>query len=290
MAPSSTALRPSELVEGSVKLSSPPLIYERLMEVINHPRGGAADVAYVIREDTALTARLLKVVNSAFFSFPRRIDTVSQAVTVVGTTQVRDLALATSVVALFKDIPPDLMDMDGFWKHSLACGVAARVLASLRREGNVERYFVTGILHDVGKLVLCLRAPEEFRDVLEGARGNDRLLHEMERQALGFDHAQVGEALLDLWNMPANLREAVRFHHQPRRAERFPLEAAAVHVADVVANALGMGNGGEDLVPDLVPQAWDQLGLHPDLMGPAVEDLEQQFQAAVHLLGLEASP
>lgn len=282
--------RPSELVEGSIDLASPPLVYERLMEVINHPRGGAADVAYVIREDTALTARLLKVVNSAFFSFPRRIDTVSQAVTVVGTTQVRDLALATSVVTLFKDIPGDLLDMDGFWRHSLACGVAARVLAGLRREGNVERYFVSGILHDVGKLVMCLRAPGPLRQIMEEAREGEALLQEIEGRVLGFDHAQVGEALLDLWNMPANLRETVRFHHSPHRAERFPLEAAAIHVADVMANALGLGNAGQRLVPPLSTRAWDAVGVDPGLTSTALGELERQYEAAVHLVGLEVGP
>jgi len=282
-----TNLRPSELVQGSVKLASPPLIYERLMEIINHPRGGAADVAKVIREDTALTARLLKVVNSAFFSFPRRVDTVSQAVTVVGTSQVRDLALATSVVTLFKDVPADLADMDGFWRHSLACGVGARVLASLRRESNVERFFVAGILHDVGKLVLYLRAPDEAREALEEARSANILLHQAERQVLGFDHAQVGEALLDLWNMPASLREAIHFHHNPRRAARFPVETAAVHTADVMANALGLGTGGERFVPPLSPEAWDVLGIEAVLVHSAAEELGRQYEASVHLVGLE---
>ena len=281
-----TALQLQDLVQGSVRLASPPLIYERLMEVINHPRGGAADVAKVIREDSALTARLLKVVNSAFFSFPRRIDTVSQAVTVVGTSQVRDLALATSVVTLFKDIPPDLADMDGFWRHSLACGVGARVLAGFRRESNVERFFVAGILHDVGKLVLYLRAPEEAREAMETAREGAMLLHKAEWQVLGFDHTQVGEALLGLWNLPSILREAVHFHHHPLRATRFPVETAAVHTADVIANALGMGSGGEAYVPPLSPEAWDSLGIEVPFLPSAVEELERQFEAAVHLVGL----
>ncbi len=281
------ALRPSELVQGSVKLSSPPLIYHRLMEVINHPRGGAHDVAKVIREDTALTARLLKVVNSALFSFPRRIETVSQAVTVVGTSQVRDLALATSVLSLFKDVPPDLVEMDGFWRHSLACGVAARVLAGLRGEHNIERFFVAGILHDVGKLVIYTRIPDQARKVLEGARSTHALHHQVERTVLGFDHAQVGAALLEKWNLPASLQEAVHYHHAPGRAQRFPVEAAAVHVADIVAIALGLGNGGERFVPPLSPDAWEKLGIPLDLLPPALEELDRQFEAAVQLLGLD---
>jgi len=285
--PTETALRPSELVQGSLRLASPPLIYQRLMEVINHPRGGTSDVANVIREDTALTARLLKVVNSAFFAFPRRVDTVSQAVTVVGTSQVRDLALATSVLTLFNNLPPDLVDMDGFWKHSLACGVSARVLAGLRRESNVERFFVAGILHDVGKLVLYSRVPAKAQEAFRVASEEGILLHQAEHRVLGFDHAQVGEALLSQWNMPTSLREAVHFHHQPGRADRFPLEAAGVHVGDIMANALGFGGGGEQFVPPLAHDGWASLGLDPALLGAAAEEMELQFEAALNLMGLD---
>jgi HD-like signal output (HDOD) protein len=282
-----TIRSPSDLIQGSVQLSSPPLIYERLVEVINHPRGGAVDVAKVVMDDTALTARLLKVVNSAFFSFPRPVDTVSQAVTVVGTSQIRDLALATSVVALFKDVPEDLIDMDGFWRHSLACGVGARVLAGLRREGNVERFFVAGILHDLGKLIIFQQCPEESRTIFEEAKRDNTLVHLAERNLLGFDHGQVGEALLDQWNMPASLREPLRFHHNPGRADRYPVETSAVHVADIMANALGFGHGGESFVPPLSPEAWDSLGLDAGYLPSTVEEMDRQFQAAVHLVGLE---
>jgi HD-like signal output (HDOD) protein len=281
------ALRPSELVQGAVDLSSPPLVYERLVEVINHPRGGTADVAKVIREDAALTARLLKVVNSAFFSFPRRIDTVTQAVTVVGTTQVRDLALATSVVSLFKRVPEELVDMRGFWRHSLACGAGARVLAGLLRETNVERFFVAGILHDLGKLVLYLKAPDSAREALELARTEGLLHHLAERRVLGFDHAQVGEALMTQWNMPPGLKEALRFHHEPQRAERYPVKTAAVHVADTLASGLGFGRSGEGLVPPLSDAAWASLEVSAALLPAAIEEMERQYDAALHLVGEE---
>lgn len=284
-----TSRRPSELIQGSVRLSSPPLIYQRLVEVINHPRGGSADVAAVVMEDPALTARLLKVVNSAFFSFPRPVETVSQAVTVVGTSQIRDLALGTSVVELFKDVPEELVDMDGFWRHSLACGVGARALAGLRREGNVERFFVAGILHDLGKLIIYQQCPDDARTVLEEARKGNTLVHLAERKILGFDHGQVGEALLDQWHMPQSLREALRYHHSPRRASRYPVETSAVHVADILAIALRFGNGGEAFVPPISPEAWEALALDLGYLASTVEEMDRQFQAAVHLVGLESA-
>ena len=285
IAPSS-ALRPRDLIDECPELGSPPIIYKRLVEVINHPRGAAGDVANVIREDTALTARLLKLVNSAFFAFPRKIDTVTQAVNVVGTSQVRDLSLATSVTDLFKNVPPDVLDVEGFWKHSLACGVAARVIAGLRGEANIERYFVAGILHDLGRLVLVLRAPDEVMTMVELARDRGVMLFETERERIGTDHARLGGALMDRWSMPEALREAVRLHHEPNKAERYPDEAAVIHVADILANALQLGSSGERFVPQISAGAWARLGIAPQMMGFAVEDLDRQYGAAVHLLGL----
>jgi HD-like signal output (HDOD) protein len=287
IAPSS-ALRPRDFIDECPELGSPPLVYRRIVDVINHPRGGAGDVANVIREDTALTARLLKLVNSAFFAFPKKIDTVSQAVSVVGMSQVRDLSLATSVTDLFKNVPPEVLDVDRFWKHGLACGSAARVIAGLRGEANVERFFVAGVLHDVGRLVLVLRAPEEVTNMIQLARERGAMLFETERERIGTDHARLGGALMERWSMPEALREAVGLHHEPNKAERFPVEAATVHMADILANALEMGSSGEQFVPQVSAGAWTRLGLAPDMLDFAVEELDRQYAASVHLLGLSS--
>lgn len=287
MSTSATRLRPQDLIETSPELGSPPMVYNRLMEVINHPRGGAGDVANVIRQDTALTARLLKLVNSAFFAFPKKIETVSQAVSVVGTSQVRDLSLATSITGLFKDIPKDLIDVEGFWKHSLATGVAARVIAGLRSEGNVERFFVAGILHDVGRLVLLLRAPAAAREILEHSVENDCHLFEAESAVTGFDHARVGSILMKHWAMPDVLQDALGYHHMPAKAARYPVEASTLHVADILAHALQIGGSGERYVPPVSAGGWNKLGLDAGNIGFLVEEIDRQYSASVHLLGLD---
>lgn len=282
------SLSPDQLVEDSPELGSPPLVYQRLVDVINHPRGGAGDVANVIRQDTALTARLLKLVNSAFFSFPKPIETVSQAVSIVGTSQVRDLALATSVMDLFDHLPADIIDVERFWKHSLACGVAARIVAGVRREANVERFLVAGILHDIGRLILFLRVPERARAALQQAAQEGSLLHEVEQRVMGFDHGAVGGALMRRWNMPQSLAEALSYHHDPIRAQRYPAEAAIVHVADVLVNALEFGSSGESLVPPISNAAWSRLSLDAGLLPTWIEEMDRQYAAALHMLGLYA--
>lgn len=275
---------PAELVRGVSQVASPPLVYQRLQEVINHPMSGAADIARVIREDMGLASRLLRVVNSAFFAFPRRIETISQAITVVGTTQIRDLALATSVMTMFRGIPSDLIDMESFWRHSLACGVGARIIASHRRDPGTERYFLAGLLHDIGRLIMFSEIGGTCREIMEESRTSGEPLNKVERTVLGFDHGHVGGALIEQWNLPGSLRESVEYHHRPRQATLYPTEAAAVHVADIMSIALGCGSSGETRLPPLIAEAWAHLGLDTATVPVILSEFEDQYEAGLQLI------
>ena len=278
-----------DVVRSVGTVVSPPQVYLKLVEVINHPRSGPADVGRVLSEDPGLTARLLKLVNSAMFSFPQRIGSLTHAVQVVGTAQVRDLALATSIVTTFEGVPDDLVDMESFWRHSLACGVAARSLAALRSENNVERFFVAGLLHDVGRLVLFLALPDAMRTAIQRSRATGEILHEVERDVMGFDHAQVGSALMSSWNFPGVFTEVIAYHHMPALAGKFPVEAAAVHTGDFIANGLSIGSSGQSVVPNLEAGAWAQLGIDAELTPTVLDDIERQYKDAAYIqLGLEA--
>jgi putative nucleotidyltransferase with HDIG domain len=269
---------------GVNSVASLPGIYLRLCDVINDPRSSAVDVGRVMAEDPGLTARLLRLVNSALYGFPSRIETVSQAISIVGTAQLSDLALATSVIRAFANMPEDLVTMESFWRHSVACGTTARVIASRRREPNVERFFVAGLLHDIGRPIIFMRAAVEERQALALAEEKTLALFEAEQQVMGFDHTHVGSALLEAWKLPLSLREAVAFHHHPERAHRFPVEAGTVHVADILANGLRLGSSGERMVPPFVPAAWDLLGLSPAIIPGILEEAERQYHAAVQVV------
>lgn len=269
---------PRELLRGYVEVSSLPTIHLRLEEAINNPKKSMSDIAKVIREDPGLTARLLRIVNSAFYNFPSRVETISQAVTIVGTQQLSALALATSVMQMFKGIGEDLVNMHSFWRHSIACGIAARLLAMFRRETNAERFFVAGMLHDIGRLVLYTKLTEPSKEMLLAAKNEKQLLYEVERQRLGFTHAVVGGVLLQTWKLPTSLEEIVMYHHNPKGATRFPVETALVHVADIIAHAMQLGSSGEIFVPPLDQDAWDRLNLQPSILASVEEQLDRQYQ------------
>jgi HD-like signal output (HDOD) protein len=279
---------PRDLLRGYVEVSSLPTIHIKLEEAINNPKKSMSDIAKVIREDPGLTARLLRIVNSAFYNFPSKVETISQAVTIVGTQQLSALALATSVMNMFKGIKTNLVSMELFWKHSIACGLAARVLATMRRDNNAERFFVAGMLHDIGRLILYTKLTDKSQEILETASKKPQILYEAERDALGFTHAVVGGLLLQTWKLPTSLEEIVMYHHNPSLATRFPVETAIVHLADIIVHSMRLGTSGETFIPPLDPAAWEKLGLHPSVLASVEEQIDRQYQDSVRTMVSEA--
>lgn len=231
-------MQAADLVRQEVELASLPEVCMQVQALADDPTSTAEELGAIIGRDTALTARLLKLVNSAFFGFPARVETVSRAVTLAGMQQLRSLALAVSAVEVFRDLPPEKVSMVSFWSHSVFCGLLARELSCDCRVLHAERLFVAGLLHDIGRLLIYSRLPEEAAEIHRrlGAGGGN--LCAIERDVLGFDHADTGAALLASWGLPAALQSAVAHHHGPHLAESGRLEAALVQIADAASHAL----------------------------------------------------
>lgn len=267
----------SHLVSGIPSLASYAGVIDEIEAVLNHPNSTLADLGDVIEKDPSLTARLLKLGNSSFFGFPNRLETVAEAVSLIGIQQVQDLILASSVVEVFDGISAELVSMESFWKHSLACGIGARCLAIARQMPKAEKFFVAGLLHDLGRLVLFSRAPRETQEVFKLYQSKRMPLREAEVTILDFDHAQVGEALMRSWQYPANLVHAVAYHHHPMSAGIYQLESSLVHFADYLAHAMQMGNSGEGFVPSLSQRAWERVGLSTDILESVMRSIDEQI-------------
>ena len=280
-----TPLDPIELLRREIQLPSLPQVFEELNEALADEEASAGRIAEIISRDTSLSAQLLRLVNSAFYSFPSQIDTISRAVAIVGRRQLGALALGASVMSMFPDVPGEYMDMSSFWKHSVAVGVLARGLAEQARYEEPERMFVAGLLHDVGRLAMVRSMPDKAVLIIETARNNGYLLFEAERSILGFDHARLGGIMLRKWNLPYSLVAAVLNHHSPESAKTIR-EPAIIHTADALACALLLSPNGEPLVPPLNEAAWAALGISPDQMYdgvkknlPAIEDTWRALQS-----------
>jgi HD-like signal output (HDOD) protein len=263
-------------IAQNINLPSLPMIYGQINEITKKPSSSAKDIGRIISNDTSLSARLLRLVNSTFYGFPSTIDTLSRAVTIVGVKQLSTLALGISIVKVFDDIPSELIDMRSFWEHSIACGIAARIIATFKKVANSERLFVAGLLHDIGRLLLYSHKPRLAQKALLAAQDGSHLVYEAEQEILGFDHTHLGGMLLNQWNLPLSLENDIRFHHAPTEAKD-PKEAAIVHLADIIVTALELGSSGERHVPPLFTEAWEHLGLSPNIISLAINQIDFQL-------------
>jgi HD-like signal output (HDOD) protein len=273
---------PQSLIGPDLELVSLPEIFYQIEAVINSPRSSAFQIAEVISKDPGLSAKLLRIVNSAFYGFPKQVDTISRAVAIVGSDQLRLLTLGTSVISLFRDIPPELMNMGWFWKHSLACGIAARLIASYKNFSNIEQLFISGLLHDLGKLLIFKNHPREAAAALSRADQSESFHYLMEQSFLGFDHLQAGSALADMWKLPLSLQQAIGGHHDPLK---YPpsVDAAVVNLADNLVNALGYGTSGEHLVAPGVVEVVGFLSLPGGFLEKLVVLINLQVDETFHL-------
>jgi putative nucleotidyltransferase with HDIG domain len=275
---------PEKLAKEVLTVTSLPTVYIKLVETANNLNSSCDDFVAIISEDVGLSVRLMKLVNSAFFGYPSKIDSLSRAVTIVGIKQLQDLALATSVFDTFKNIPNDFVTMEAFWKHSIACGLVAKILANYRREFNVERAFLSGLLHDIGRLIIFMVIPKMAKTSFDSAHSQNQLLYQVEKQVMGFNHAAVGGALLKQWKLPEQIIYAVKYHHTPLAANRFKADVALVHVADLIIAGLAISSSGERLVPPLKTEAWDELGLPDNILDSLLIDFNKQYQDAVSII------
>jgi HD-like signal output (HDOD) protein len=164
-----------------IKLPEIPSLIFTLNDTIADPFSSADDIAQVISKSPGLSALLLRIVNSAFYGFPSRIDSVTRAVTIIGSKEVSTLAVGITTMEIFKDIPRSVFDMQAFTHHSLACGVLARILAAGGNIRNTEQLFVSGLLHDIGRMVIFKYFPQQAGLMLSGASHGKASLYEMEK-------------------------------------------------------------------------------------------------------------
>lgn len=283
----SNSLTVEEILAGDVKLASPPEIFLRISEIIDDPTKTVKDAELVINHDPGLAARLLRVVNSAFYGFPNRIDSISHAVALIGMQELRDLVLATVVVDRFSKLPNKLMSMREFWRISVRCALLAKNLASRHPQGRqLKAVFTSGLLHEVGRLVIYSRIPELARAaiLLAEAEGIEEI--EAEHRSYGFDHYQVGGELAKRWRFPEVYITTIRYHGKPQQAGQYQQETALTTLSSMLSLArMESEEALEESLPGLKSHlAFAQLG-ETDLK-EVLPLVDQQFEEVFKVLFL----
>ncbi len=226
----------SELVQSYTTVFTLPEIYFRVRDVVDDPNSTMDDLADVLKLDPAISARLLRIVNSPLYGFPKQIDTISRAVNIVGMQAVNDLVTATTVGRTFSGMPIQLMDVPMFWRKSVLCALLAGKIAKSCGIEDSERFFIEGLLRDIGHLVLYQTIPQRAQSALIEAGYLGTSLAEVEQSNIGCDFAEVGAELIRSWGMPAQIEQAIRCQLSPNDAGEFILHASIVHLAGVAAD------------------------------------------------------
>ncbi len=273
-----------QLVRHAQDIISLPAAYIRLKQVIDSGESSMTDVAEVVSLDPGLAARLLRIANSAFFGLPSQVDTITRATSILGTRQIHDLALATSVAQSFDGMPNDVIDMGTFWYRSVLCGFLARELGLAAGLRGTESLFVQGLLHDIGHLVLYSRFPEECRHALRGTQNNLELQCEMERKLIGCDAPQVGAALLKLWNLPVSIFESIECLGHPQEAQNNPTFAAILNMSAWLVHGMDTDLLQTEILGKVTPWVWETTGLTSVVVDQVIDTVSTEMVEAMYCL------
>ena len=227
--------RLQKLVSKVDSLPSLPETYARLQLVLKDPNSGLGDVAEVIEQDLAMSAKVLQLVNSAFFGLYKHIESPSRAVNLLGLDTIKALVLGVGVFSEMKSPASKIFNVNGLWSHSMATAAFAKKIAFQESDDKemIDNTFIAGLLHDVGKLLLFSRMPKEYEQAVTRAIETPCLLHEAEHLVFGACHGDIGGYLIGLWGLPGSVVESITFHH---RLESYPevsfCPPVIVHAAD----------------------------------------------------------
>jgi putative nucleotidyltransferase with HDIG domain len=275
----------SNLIKNIKEFSTLPTVYSSLVDVLADPKSTTQDVSNIIACDQASTTKVLRVVNSPIYGFSGQIDTVSRAIFILGFNEIYNLILTSYIMDFFskKDAVLDFRPVD-FWGHSIAVGIATRLIGQKQGLPNQENFFVTGVLHDIGKLVFFEFSEDQFAEALALSKKTQKSLHSAEKTVFGMDHSETGALLAERWRFPSSIIKAIRHHQTGIVPGKNDSLTAAIHLGNILCRALELGYPGDDFIPQPNPQAMDNINAQPDLLKEITPSLLKNFEETTKFL------
>lgn len=266
------------LVTDTQRLLSLPDVVVRVNQLTDDPNSSISDIEKVIRQDAGLSTHLLNIVNSPFYGFPSSIDSISRAIMIIGSQDLRNLTLASSATKMLNGLQNKLLDMRHFWQHNLYCAIIARELGRQNEDIHPERLFVAGLLHEIGRLVLYSAEPEACAELVEQANREKRPLFELEQETFGFSHNELGAELGRKWLLPKSLTETIRHFHDPSQADtRYQYDAAMINIADATACNLDKESNLCGFTKPINSEIWNMTNLTPEQVGQILPEIRNRF-------------
>lgn len=273
-----TRISMESIVEAVNDLPALPHVVVKVMELTEDPDATAQDISNVLNQDQAMTARVLKLANSAFYGFPRRIGTISDAIIYLGFKTIRSIVMAVSVSdILSREIEGYALEYGELWKHSQCTAIAARLIARKAKFGFLDLAYTAALLHDIGKVILNNFMKEAYHEVVNRVSGENISFIDTENEILGFNHAMVGARVAEKWNLPPDLVEAIALHHHPEDAEINKRLTAIVHLGDAICVMMGIGIGIDGMLYPVSEDAMKLLGFSESDIETVISELVDVF-------------
>ncbi len=258
-----------------------PVIH-KVNEVANNVRSSAQDLTDVILLDPVLTAKVIRMVNSAYFGLPQEIKSLKQAVVLLGINTIKNVAITSAFLGKSYLKGSDILNGEDFWKHSIGVAVASKMIAKRLgiEEKYLEEYFIAGIIHDIGKILMNNFFPDEMRQILEISSRKNMLITDIEKAVLGLSHEEIGIAIGKKWKFENNLLYAVGRHHSPVLTGSSAIFSMVVAVADTFVKVLKMGFSGNYRVTPVPEEVWKVLELSEESVFQTLSDIGSEIEKA----------
>lgn len=258
-------------INQTKNLPTLPGIVTKLARMADDPNTTTEQMGKLISMDHILAAKLLRLVNSAFYGFPQKISSLSSAIILLGFNVIKSLIISASIFDIMEAQDVEL------WEHSLGCAVVSNVLARRLGIKDPEEISTAGLIHDLGKVAIKIELPAEYQQITKLVQERQIPFRDAEREILGFDHAEAGGWLARNWNLPNKLVEPVCLHHTPEASKKESLATAIIHFSDIVIRGLGHGHGPDIWVPPLEQKAWNCLKLPPESLGEVLDEIDEKL-------------
>ncbi len=267
-------------VEDLSSLPTLPAFVTVITNMVDDDSTSAQEIGEIIQRDQVLSAKILKLVNSPVYGFPRRISSVTHALVLLGFNVVKGLVLSTAV---FNDMAKDT---SGLWDHSLGTAILSRRIGQELGMPDPEECMIGGLLHDLGKVILAHLALDDYVFAIRTAHERGCHIAEVEREVFGVDHTRISLWLAMRWHLPDRLTDALTHHHSPSRAKCSQQMAAIVHLADILARAQEYGEAGDGTLPPLDNEAFELLGLTDLQLERIMTDSDKQFREGADVMAM----
>lgn len=259
------------IIKDTKSLPTLPGVIAKLGSLAENNRISVQEMARVVSSDQVLSAKVLKLVNSAFYGFSGRVSTVSNALILLGVNVVKSLAISSSIFEIMEK------NVVGLWEHSMGVAVAANVMAKRLKLPEPEETSTAALLHDIGKVIIKIKLEGDFDKLTESIENKGLMMIEAEREFLQTDHAEIGEWLGQTWLLPEKLIEPIAFHHHVEKSVVHQTKTAVVHIADVLIKASAFGFSGDHIVPRIQPAAWNRLKMDLPLLESIIAEVEDKL-------------